>query len=141
MIIFYLLIEREVDLDKDKFINILKMRDKPKFVYQNILPLGNKFVGITLYPYVFLKKRIKKYGEIEQKYIRNHESIHFEQQKDYIVKYNVFIGLLVFYSLYIFWWAKYGYRKIPFELEAYTNEYNFNYIDERKPLDHLKYKK
>ena len=114
------------------------MIKKPKIKYQRILPFG-KYIGITLYPYIFLKKKVKNYHKQQQNILINHEKIHFAQQSELIKKYNIFIGLIIFYSLYIYWWIKYGYKQIPFEKEAYSNQENLKYLKNRKPFSYKKY--
>ena len=63
----------------------------------------------------------------------NHEMIHIKQQKELFV-----VG---FYALYVYFWvvnliwhrmsAADAYRMIPFEIEAYDNQDNLNYLQSR----------
>ena len=81
------------------------------------------FAGaITLYPLgIFL--RSEKY--LEYKDTMNHELIHWQQQKELLC--------IPFYLLYLwFWIVRLGYRNIPFEKEAYQNQLDENYLDNRK---------
>ena len=70
----------------------------------------------------------------------NHESIHIKQQMELLV-----IG---FYALYVWYWAKSllkgktpseAYYGLPFEREAYDNDFNLEYLAERKPWAWRKY--
>lgn len=50
----------------------------------------------------------------------NHERIHLEQA----LRYGSWIK---YYLAYLWEWIRYGYSNNKFEIEAYTNQYNFNY--------------
>ncbi|WP_282073166.1 hypothetical protein [Polaribacter atrinae] len=96
-------------------------------ISKHIVPNG--FVGITLFPFIFLKNKKLK----ENKTLINHEKIHIKQQAELL--------LIFFYIFYILEWIlkflrhknRYlAYKNISFEREAYQNENNFNYIKNRK---------
>ena len=64
---------------------------------------------------------------------KNHESIHWQQ--------HIETGILGFFFLYFIYWiigfikhrnGKASYYAIPFEKEAYNNQYNLEYLDSRK---------
>lgn len=83
--------------------------------------------AITLYPFIIS-------SEPMDEEMLNHEMIHIQQQKELLV-----IG---FYLLYIMWWALgrlkglssvSAYLSIPFEMEAYDNDENPQYLQNRKP--------
>jgi hypothetical protein len=92
------------------------------------------YQGITLFGHVFtrmskdtLEDYVKTYKG--QAFV-NHENIHCIQAKSFKTKW------LEFYILYIFYWFKNlfkgntahkAYHNIPFEAEAYANEYKFDY--------------
>jgi len=70
----------------------------------------------------------------------NHEKIHLKQQLELLI--------LPFYLFYITEWliraiiyldSYKAYQNISFEREAYHNEKNMNYLEERKPLSFIKY--
>ncbi len=100
-----------------------------------IFSLGNAD-GVVVYPFIFLKsEKLKK-----SKTFINHEKIHFSQIKEMLV--------LPFYIVYfielLLKTIKYGdfttgYRAISFEREAYANEHNLNYLQERTRYSFLKY--
>jgi hypothetical protein len=85
--------------------------------------------GITLFPLILLRdKNLKK-----DKRIMNHERIHIRQQIELLI--------LPFYILYLIEFCigliKYrnrhkAYMNISFELEAYKNDSNLNYLKYRR---------
>ena len=75
--------------------------------------------AIAIFPFIFIRKDKKS----DLKLI-NHERIHVRQQIELL-----FIGFILIY--YIEMLFK-GYRKISFEREAYANEGNFEYLNEKK---------
>jgi len=72
----------------------------------------------------------------------NHEKIHIRQQAELL--------LIGFYVLYAYYWLKArlwyklsnheAYMAIPFELEAYACEEDFDYLSNRKRLAWLDYR-
>lgn len=100
----------------------------------------NYFVsGMALFPFVLLHKNLEYTvdGYIKE----NHESIHFEQQKELFV-----IG---FYLIYVFEFVRNlfhykssykAYKNISFEREAFTNEANLNYLDKREKYAFKKFR-
>jgi polyferredoxin len=104
------------------------------FISKYIVPNG--FVGITLFPFIILRKENLKQDQI----LVNHEKIHLRQQKELLV--------LLFYIFYGFEWVikffiyKNGYltyKNLSFEREAYQNENNLSYLKTRKTWDFIKY--
>ncbi|QTD37429.1 hypothetical protein JL193_15260 [Polaribacter batillariae] len=95
-------------------------------ISKHIVPKG--FIGITLFPFIFLKNSRFK----EHKVLINHEKIHLKQQLELLVFFfyvfyilEWFIKLLKYKSSYI------AYKNISFEREAYEHEKNLNYIKNR----------
>ncbi len=85
--------------------------------------------GITLFPFIILRDMALK----QDKRIMNHERIHIRQQLELLV--------LPFYLLYLIEFGvgfiKYknrmeAYMNISFEKEAYKNDVNLNYLNDRK---------
>ena len=81
--------------------------------------------AITLWPFVISRTSFNKL-------VLDHEKIHIRQQQEMLV-----IG---FYILYVYYWLKglwtYGdsqiaYHSIPFEQEAYANEHDEDYLNNR----------
>ena len=108
--------------------------------------INNNILGLAIYPFIFVRKDYVK--ELKNlpggfgiwKQLINHEKIHLAQEKEML--------LLPFYVWYGLEWCiksvKYhswniGYRNISFEKEAYTNESNFDYLQNRKIFSFLKY--
>jgi len=109
----------------------------------NFWIFGNGVVGMTIFPFILLKKsyvdRISK--ETLDKTI-NHESIHLKQQSE-----------LLCIPFYIWYFTEFcirailigntdaAYRRICFEQEAYANEHNLEYLKNRKFWSFLAYLK
>lgn len=110
------------------------MRIKPinkfvKIVFGTIL---GDFNGISLYPFGI-------YVDNKDVYMINHEKIHWQQQKEMLV-----IPFYIFYiiELLIRKIKKRhfeAYLSLSFEREAYDNQYNLNYLKERKMYSWVKY--
>lgn len=98
--------------------------------------LHNKYVALTIWPFILVKKHIYK----KDKILINHEKIHLRQQIElfwapfflwYVVE---FIIKLIIYKNW-----NLAYRAISFEREAYTNENNPDYLKIRKFWSFWKY--
>lgn len=81
------------------------------------------FRAITHWPFVF-------YKTLRNDTVR-HETIHGMQQKELLI--------IFFYLIYLIEWIFKGYRNISFEKEAYENETNHMYREERKLFAWMKY--
>ena len=101
-----------------------------KIIRQNILP-PKGFLAINLFGLLFCKKDAKINDVIV-----NHESIHTSQMKEMLY--------IPFYLWYVTEWIikllfkGNAYRNISFEREAYDNQYNLNYLKERKRYNWIK---
>ena len=82
--------------------------------------------AITLYPFIICK------GEMDEQTL-NHEKIHLAQQRE--------LWLVGFYLLYAFYWLRAklhgmsnndAYMAIPFEVEAYAQQHDMDYLKNRK---------
>jgi beta-lactamase regulating signal transducer with metallopeptidase domain len=103
--------------------------------------LGKETDGITLFPFVFLRKSyMERMPQWKVDSIINHESIHLKQQAE--------LGIIFFYIWYFLEFCirtvligntDVAYRRICFEKEAYVNEDNLEYIKTRKFWSFLKY--
>jgi hypothetical protein len=103
-------------------------------IFKYLIP--KNYLGITIYPFIFLKKESLK----EHIYLINHENIHLKQQKELlwffffiIYSFEYLIRLLQYKNHYK------AYKSICFEKEAYKNEHNLNYLIERKKFSSFKY--
>ncbi|MEO9512655.1 MAG: hypothetical protein ABJN84_06670 [Flavobacteriaceae bacterium] len=99
------------------------------FFYRN-------YVGLSLWPFIFLKEGSLKKDEV----LINHERIHLKQQQELLI--------VLFYILYISEWilrtilylnSYRAYQNISFEREAYANEDNMDYLSHRKTFGFLDY--
>ncbi|MCG2459804.1 hypothetical protein K8352_03515 [Flavobacteriaceae bacterium F89] len=99
------------------------------FFYKN-------YVGLSLWPFIILRENELR----EDAILINHERIHLKQQRELLI--------VPFYLLYMMEWAlRYlyyndsykAYRNISFEREAYGNENDLNYLEERRPFNFIKY--
>lgn len=99
------------------------------FFYKN-------YVGLSLWPFIFLKSKSFKQDDV----LINHEKIHLRQQQE--------LFILPFYVWYLSEWllrsiwhmdTYRAYQGISFEREAYKNEHNLDYLDQRKPFSFIKY--
>jgi hypothetical protein len=93
-------------------------------------------VGLSFWPFIILKNDSLKADNV----LINHEKIHLKQQLELLI--------VPFYVLYISEWLirsiwhlsfYRGYQNISFEQEAYHNEHNLNYNNERKVFSFIKY--
>lgn len=88
-----------------------------------------KVNGITLFPFIFIRKPEDK----DNKILINHEKIHIRQQIELLV-----IFFYIWYVVeYYYWLIKLknkhlAYMRISFEREAYSNECHLNYLKKRK---------
>ena len=103
--------------------------------------LGKEINGITLFPYVYLRKSyVDMLASWSLDSLINHESIHLKQQAE--------LGVVFFYIWYFLEYCvrvvligntDAAYRKICFEKEAYENEKDLDYLCKRKFWAFLKY--
>ena len=103
--------------------------------------LGKEINGMTLFPFVFLRKSyVDMLDSWNLDCLINHESIHLKQQAE--------LGVIFFYVWYFIEYCikvvligntDATYRKICFEKEAYQNEKDLKYLKTRKFWAFLKY--
>lgn len=97
------------------------------FISKYLVPKG--FLGLTLFPFIFLKRKDLKYDSE----LVNHEKIHLKQQKELlIVFFYIFYLTEWFIKLFIYKSKFLAYKNISFEREAYLNESNLYYLEKRK---------
>ncbi len=96
----------------------------------------SNYVGLSLWPFIFVKHQELKKDHV----LINHERIHLQQQKELLI--------LPFYLFYFSEWLLRSiiylnfyraYQNISFEREAYFNEKNLNYLEQRSPMGFLRY--
>lgn len=113
-----------------------------KVIYNNIIPFKG-YCAITIFNTIFARKKYEANG-ISKRTI-NHEKIHMAQSRDFGIG---FCGYFIFYILYLLEWilklpsALFGYSpysSIGFEQEAYNNQDDYEYLDNRKRFTWIKY--
>ena len=103
-------------------------------VAKYLIPKG--FRGFTLFPFVLVK-----YPEDKQNIILvNHEKIHLRQQLELLIL-PFFIWYLLEYLVRLVQYqnANLAYRNISFEREAYSNESNLDYLENRSIFQFCNY--
>lgn len=114
----------------------LKQRWYMKKIYNNIIPFKG-FTAMTLWPFIFVRnyETWKFSGETER-----HEEIHGEQQKEMlIVFFLIWYGIEWFVKLCYYRNRMTAYKNISFEREAYANQHDAAYTDNRKPFAWIRY--
>lgn len=102
-----------------------------KIVRNKIIPFKG-FKAINLFGILFVRK-----DAVLSDIDINHEKIHTEQMKELL--------FIFFYVWYAIEWiirlfgSGNAYRNISFEQEAYANEDNLNYLEERNHFSFLNY--
>lgn len=99
-----------------------------------MVPKG--YVGITLFPFVFIKYEHLKFNKV----FINHERIHLRQQLEFLIfPFFIWYGLefLIRYMHHGNWHA--AYQNISFEREAYQHEGDLEYLKRRRFWSFLKY--
>ena len=100
---------------------------------------GAKTIGVTLYPYIFLRKSYfdKMPAEVLKRTLQ-HEQIHIKQQTELLV-IPFYLWYVVETIIKFVGYGAYAYENLSFEREAYQNENDENYLMTRKPWAFLKY--
>lgn len=106
-----------------------------KIIYNRIIPFKG-FIAINIFGVLFVRK---EYKDKINEFVLNHERIHTAQMKETLY--------ILFYIMYFIEWIirlfisnKGGaYKNISFEREAYSNEGNLNYLEDRELFSFLKY--
>lgn len=103
-----------------------------RIIYNHLIPFPG-FKACLLFGLLFVRK-----GSSLTQANLTHESIHECQALDFC--HFKPLGYLLFYILYLLYWFRNlflcphnAYYFIPFEVEAYANQYNPSYPSTRKP--------
>lgn len=92
--------------------------------------------GITLAPFgIYIKEKY-----LAWEWMKNHEKIHWRQQMEMLIIF-FYLWYIIEWIIRIFINGKKAYVSLSFEREANANEYDFNYLNNRKPYSWLKYMK
>lgn len=103
-----------------------------KIIYNKLIPFKG-FYAINLFGIIFVRSGLSKISRVTL----NHEEIHTAQMKE--------LGYIFFYIIYLVEWiyrlctTKDAYYNISFEKEAYDNQWNFEYLKNRKRFNFKKY--
>ena len=112
----------------------LNKRMRPLKIYTK-KKIFNYYTGLSFFIFVWIS-RLEK----DEVRLMRHETIHFRQQVEML-----FIFHWLFYALFYLvarmkghphWIA---YRHNPFEIEAFNNDANVNYLKERQPYKWITY--
>ena len=111
-----------------------------KLIYSNFIPF-KRYYAMNLFGFLVRRKKYKNKPIDPITY--NHESIHEAQAYDFGIGW---FGYIIFYIWYFIEWLirlcinyKTAYRSISFEQECYNNQYNLNYLKNRKRFNSIKY--
>ena len=99
-----------------------------KIIINNILP-PKDFKCINLFGILFCRKQLNKIDI-------NHEAIHTKQMQE-MLYIPFYIWYIIEYLIKLF--KGNAYRNLSFEREAYNNQYNLNYLNNRKHYSWIKY--
>lgn len=115
-----------------------------KVIHNSIIPFPG-FSYMNIFGILFTRKKTT----VMKRSLLNHELIHTDQFKDvlyiffwiiYCVEWLIKIPCSWFYKQPINQKiTKVAYRSISFEQEAYYNQYDFNYLENRKKFNWIKY--
>ena len=107
-----------------------------KIIKNSIIPFKG-YLAINLFGILFVRNDIKR--ELNDVDI-NHESIHSEQIKELLfIPYYIWYVIEWFIKIFYYFSFKKAYRNISFEREAYLNEENLHYLNNRKHYAWFKY--
>lgn len=88
---------------------------KPPYIFHvdNLYFFPKWVTGAAIYPFIFIKNDNEQDAE-EYITLIEHEKIHIQQQlKGWIIG---------FYIMYLYYNIRYGYKKNPYEIEAYAHQ-------------------
>lgn len=92
--------------------------------------------GLAIYPFIFLQNK----NLSQDKRIINHEMIHIRQQLEMlIIPFYIFYILNFIINYFIYHNFYNAYRNVIFELEAFDNDDDLNYLKNRKFASWLDY--
>lgn len=107
-----------------------------KKIYNNIIPFKG-FTAMTLWPFVFIRN---EYAWTFDTIKERHENIHGRQQIEMLwVLFLLWYGIEWLVKLIYYRNRITAYKNVSFEREAYENQYDITYLDERKPYAWVKY--
>jgi hypothetical protein len=94
------------------------------------------FAAMAIFPFIIFKKK-----EFINPNRLNHEKIHLRQQLElFVLPFFIWYAIEFLYKYLKFKSSKKAYYDICFEVEAYSNENNLDYLKKRRFWNFLKYK-
>ena len=101
----------------------------PKFLrlIERTFRMDMKIGGLAILPFIFVPNQESK----DNKVLINHERIHLRQQLELL-----FFGFVIWYFIALY---RKSYMGISFEKEAYHNQHNLSYLNNRKLFEFRKY--
>lgn len=113
------------------------MRLGKGIVVKGVLPI----TAIVLYPFIFVNTESRRW-KFDRKALLNHERIHVRQALElFILPFYIWYLIEYLIRLAIHRNHNIAYRTISFEAEAFLNERDFDYLENRKPYSFLRYLK
>lgn len=103
-----------------------------RVVYNNIIPFKG-FSAINLFGVLFVRNGVRLSDKL-----LNHERIHSAQMKEMLYVF-FYIWYFVEWLIEIFHYGSTAYHTNTFEREAFDNDDNLTYLDNRKSFEWLKY--
>ena len=103
-----------------------------KIVYNNWIPFSG-FKCINICGILFVRN-----GKVMSDKDINHELIHTEQMKEMLYVF-FYLWYFVEWLMELFHYKSKAYRTNTFEREAYDNDDNLYYLNERKPFAWMKF--
>jgi len=103
-------------------------------IFKYLIP--KNYNGMAIYPFIFLKNKSLSTNSI----LVNHERIHLRQQLELLWIF-FFLWYVIEFLIHLIRlrdWNK-AYHNISFEKEAYLNEENLYYLEDRKLWSFFKY--
>ena len=99
-----------------------------------MVPKG--YIGITIFPFMFLKYKTLKWNKV----LINHERIHLRQQLELLI-FPFFVVYVFEFLIRLVQYKKWklAYENISFEREAFANEKDLNYLKLRPFWNFIKY--
>ncbi|UOE37247.1 MULTISPECIES: hypothetical protein [Chryseobacterium] len=99
---------------------------------------NTKINGITLYPFILIRKPEDKRNKV----LINHEKIHLRQQLELLIVFFYVWYVVEYYYHYFKLKNEYqAYKSISFEREAYAMEHDINYLKNRKLWSFWKFRR
>lgn len=96
-----------------------------KVIYNKVIPIKG-FSAINLFGIVFARK-----GSVIVSRLLNHEAIHTAQMRE-MAYFGFYLWYIVEWFIKLFRYGRKAYENISFEREAYTYQYDPEYLKKRK---------